>query len=53
MTSQIPTAAIGTLICGGTPARLSAAPMPTKSEMQMPNAAITNAVVANTDQRRP
>ena len=53
MISQIPTAAIGTETCAGMPARPSAAPMPTKSEMQMPRFAISTAIVAKTDQRTP
>ena len=43
MISQMPTAAIGTLICAGMPARPSAAPTPTKSEMQMPRLATSTA----------
>src|SRR5439155_15507897 len=46
---QIPTAAIGTVTCAGTPASPSAAPTPTNSEMQMPRLAISTALVANTD----
>ena len=53
MIVQIVNAAIGTDICTGTPARPSAAPMPTKSEMQMPRLAIRTAMVASTDQRMP
>ena len=53
MIAQIPTAAIGTEICTGMPASPSAAPTPTKSEMQMPMLAIRTAVVASTDQRIP
>ena len=53
MISQMPTAAIGTEICTGIPVRPTAAPMPTKSEMQMPTLAISTALVANTDQRMP
>src|ERR1700722_11773813 len=53
MISQIPTAAIGTETCVGTPASPRAAPIPTKSEMQMPRLAITTADVASTDQRMP
>ncbi len=53
MISQMPSAAIGTEICAGTPARPSAAPTPTKSEMQIPRFAISTALVANTDQRMP
>ena len=41
MSSQIPIAATGTDSCSGIPARPSAAPMPTKSEMQMPMLAIS------------
>ncbi len=46
MISQIPAAAIGTEIWVGMPARPSAAPMPTKSEMQIPRLAISTALVA-------
>ena len=53
MISQIPIAAIGTLTCTGMPARPSAAPTPTKSEMQIPKLAISTATVANADQRMP
>ena len=53
MISQMPTAAIGTDTCAGMPARPSAAPMPTKSEMQMPRFATSTAAVASTDQRMP
>jgi len=53
MISQMPAAAIGTVIWAGTPARPSAAPAPTKSEMQIPMFAISTALVANTDQRIP
>jgi hypothetical protein len=53
MITQIASAAIGTLIWAGMPARSSAAPMPTKSEMHMPVLAIRTAVVAKTDQRMP
>ena len=53
MISQMPTATIGTLTCAGTPARPSAAPTPTKSEMQMPRLATSTALVASTDQRIP
>ena len=54
MISQMPTAAIGTEICTGTPVEpRRAAPMPTKSEMQMPMLATSTALVANTDQRMP
>jgi hypothetical protein len=53
MISQMPSAAIGTDICTGIPASPSAAPTPTKSEMQMPTFAISTALVANTDQRMP
>ena len=52
MISQIPTAAIGTVTCTGTPASPTAAPTPTKSEMQMPTFATSTAVVANTDQQQ-
>ncbi len=53
MIAQIPTAAIGTDTCAGMPAKPSAAPTPTKSEMQMPMLATNTAVVASTDQRIP
>ncbi len=53
MIAQIVNAAIGTDSCTGTPARPSAAPMPTNSEMQMPRLAIMTATVASTDQRMP
>ena len=53
MIAQMPTAAIGTDICAGMPASPSAAPTPTKSEMQMPMLATSTAVVASTDQRMP
>ena len=52
MISQITTAAIGTDTWAGTPAS-HAAPIPTKSEMQMPTFAISTALVAKTDQRIP
>ena len=53
MISQIAAAAIGTVICAGMPASSSAAPIPTKSETQMPTLAISTAIVANADQRIP
>ena len=53
MIIQMPSAAIGTVTCAGTPASPSAAPMPTKSEMQMPRFATSTALVASTDQRIP
>jgi hypothetical protein len=53
MIAQINAAASGTEICAGTPARPSAAPIPTKSETQMPRFAASTASVASTDQRRP
>ncbi len=53
MISQIASAAGGTDSCTGMPASPSAAPTPTKSEMQMPRLAISTALVANTDQRMP
>jgi hypothetical protein len=53
MISQMPTAAIGTDSWTGTPVSPTAAPMPTKSEMQMPTLAIRTALVAKTDQRIP
>ncbi len=49
----MPTASTGTDACGGMPARSSAAPAPTKSEMQMPRFATSTALVASTDQRIP
>jgi hypothetical protein len=53
MISQMPSAASGTDTCAGTPASASAAPMPTKSEMQIPRFATRTAEVASTDQRIP
>ncbi len=53
MISQIATAAIGTDTWAGMPARPSAAPTPTKSEMQIPRLAISTATVAKADQRMP
>jgi hypothetical protein len=51
--SQMPTAAIGTDTCVGMPASPQAAPMPTKSDMQIPKLAISTASVAKADQRMP
>ena len=53
MIVQIVKAAIGTDSCTGTPAKPSAAPIPTNSEMQIPRLAIRTATVASTDQRIP
>jgi len=53
MISQMPAARIGTDTCGGIPASWSAAPAPTKSEMQIPRFATSTALVASTDQRIP
>ena len=51
--SQTPTAAIGTATYAGTWIRLSAAAMPTNSEMQIPRLAMSSATVENIDQRGP
>ena len=51
--SQMTAAAIGTEICGGTPASPSAAPTPTNSEMQIPRFANSTAQVEKSDQRGP
>ena len=53
MISQMHPAAIGTETWSGIPASPSAAPTPTKSEMQMPMLAIRTAPVAKADQRIP
>ena len=53
MISQMPSAAIGTETCAGIPASPSAAPTPTKSEMQMPKLATSTQSVAKADQRIP
>ena len=53
MISQMQPAVIGTETWTGMPASPSAAPTPTKSEMQMPMLAIRTAVVAKADQRMP